>query len=70
MKIFEIYEAWGLINEKANTFSNVAGCKHLQDIGLMEPEHIALYSFKAESWTEAMTIYHEIQGWEPYKPMI
>lgn len=64
----EIYEAWGLPNEMADTFSTVTGCADLKSKGLMD-NSVALYSVRASSWSEAMTIYHEIQGWEPYKPM-
>ncbi len=24
----------------------------------------------AHTWEEAVTIYHDLQGWEPYKPMV
>ncbi len=33
-----------------------------------EPQFIKQV-FEAESWNDAMTQYHEWQGWEPYKPM-
>lgn len=66
----EIYEAWGSINENATCFSTVEGCQDMKMSGIIEEECVPLFSIRAKSWTEAMTLYHEIQGWELYKPFI
>lgn len=58
----EIYTAWG-IKPYANTFvkgkekPNYEDCKDL------------IWTIYARDWNEACTKYHELQGWEPYKPM-
>ena len=37
--------------------------------GSIDPDaEIMLYSFDAETYEEAMSIYHIRQGWAPYKP--
>lgn len=74
-----IYEAWGRVEwdgPYACTFSTVEGCADMLAQGLMndfdDPPNplVPLFSVRAKSWEDAMTIYHEIQGWEPYKPLV
>ena len=36
---------------------------------LLPEEAILKFSFEANTWEEAMQKYHELMGWEKYKPM-
>lgn len=64
-----IYEAWGSIDTGAHTFSTSEGIRDMLSKGMMEEGDEHLFSIRADSWEEAMTIYHEAQGWEPYRPL-
>lgn len=72
-----IYECWAVPEEDqdpdegatALTFTTPENALAMKAKGLMEPGEIPVYSVRADSWDEAMTIHHEVQGWEPYKPM-
>jgi hypothetical protein len=33
-----------------------------------EPGAVLVWSVEAETYNEAMTLYHEYMGWEPYRP--
>lgn len=33
------------------------------------PGHVLLHTIEAPDWVAVMTRYHELMGWEPYKPM-
>ena len=36
---------------------------------LLEPGARLIWTVEATNWVEAMRLYHEFQGWEPYRPM-
>lgn len=36
---------------------------------LLSPSAKLLHTFEADGWEEAMTKYHELMQWEPYKPL-
>jgi hypothetical protein len=36
---------------------------------IMEDATELIWTIEANSWDEACVKYHELQGWEPYKPM-
>lgn len=61
-----IYECWETADGTEISFGSQLG----------EPSELdrvngffARYSVRANSWNEAMQAHHEIQGWEPYKPL-
>lgn len=58
-----VFEAWGSLEHGASMVASPESCAAMAD-----PGDIALFSIRGTSWTEVMTAYHEIQGWEPYKP--
>lgn len=62
-----VFEAWGTIEDGASMISTPENAIALQK--LAGEEEIPLFSIKSASWNEVMTIYHEINGWEPYRPM-
>ncbi len=62
-----VFEAWGTTEHGASMISTSENAIALWK--LSEEEGIPLFSIKSNSWNEVMTIYHEINGWEPYKPM-
>ncbi len=35
---------------------------------VLVPPFKLIFECEAETWTEAMTKWHEFNGWEPYKP--
>lgn len=37
---------------------------------LLDPDATCLHRFEATSLDEAMRHYHELMGWEPYRPML
>lgn len=61
-----IYECWESADGTEISFGGA-------NPGLTERDAVigfhARYSVRAWSWEEAMQAHHEIQGWEPYKPM-
>lgn len=63
-----VFEAWGMFGYAASTISTLDGIRDLQVKGLLYDEEVPLFSIRARSWREAMESYHEVQGWEPYKP--
>jgi hypothetical protein len=66
-----ICECWYHPDDRYNvgiTFTTQENAIELVKNGMIEPGEIAIYSVKADTWAEAMTIHHEIQGYEPYVP--
>lgn len=62
-----IFEAWGTIEDGA---SMITMKDQAAEIALLTDEvTIPLFSIRGTSWNAVMTIYHEINGWEPYRPM-
>lgn len=37
--------------------------------GDLDEDAEAIYSIKAATWEEALSVHHDIQGWTPYVPM-
>ena len=63
-----IYTAWGQ-NGYANTLVPGREPLHFAD-GSIDPDcKEVIWEIHADSWDEACTRYHELQGWEPYVPM-
>ena len=63
-----IFTAWGQ-DGQAHTLH--AGVEQLRLSGgaLMPDCPELIWTIDAETWEEAMAKYHELQGWEPYRPM-
>jgi hypothetical protein len=64
-----VFEAWGTIQHGASLICAQASSPRALKPHLAEPGDIALFSIRGKTWNEVMAAYHEIQGWEPYKPM-
>jgi len=72
-----IYECWAVPEEDQDpeegatsiTFTTRENALSMKTKGQLDPGQIPFYSIRADSWDEAMAIHHEVQGWEPYKPM-
>lgn len=58
------YTVWA--NADRTSLTLCEGVKLRAD--LFEPGLRPVKRFEADSWDEAMTLYHEWMGWEPYKP--
>lgn len=53
-----------------DTFSTEENCKKYLAKGIVISNTAKLiFETEANSWTEAMTKWHEFNGWEPYKEM-
>jgi hypothetical protein len=63
-----VYEAWGAPGYAASTISTQDGMQDMSKRGLFDEGEEPLFSLRAWSWREAMETYHELQGWEPYRP--
>lgn len=63
------YELWGTPDRTSLSFTEANAVEVHKQQGAIEPEAEFIWSVDAESDNEAMTLYHEYMGWEPYKPM-
>jgi hypothetical protein len=64
----EVYTAWGS-DGRANTLMGGEGPPVYAN-GTLQPDCPDLiWRIYATSWDDACRQYHELQGWEPYKPM-
>ena len=62
-----IFEAWGTLEDGA---SMITAKEQAPEIAKISEEPMTpLFSIKGTSWDEVMTVYHEANGWEPYRPM-
>lgn len=68
----EIYEAWEFSDGDVVeiSFSTQSGIQDQRTKGLLSPNAKLLHTVRAKTWEEAMTIHHQLMGWEPYKPMV
>lgn len=59
------YQGWREEDEDSvqDTFSTEENCKKL----LVGNTAKLIFEVEANSWTEAMTKWHEFNGWEPYE---
>lgn len=71
-----VYECWSVPEElmqaddaRSICFSTRKNALSMKAKGQMEPNAIPIYSIRADSWDEAMKAHHEVQKWEPYRPM-
>lgn len=64
------FQAWGPPGGPASCFSTVEGIQDLIRKGLMEQDHVHLYSIQATSYLDAMQQYYRMQDWGEYKPML
>ena len=64
-----VFEAWGTIEHGASMFSTPENARAMRDSICVDQDEIPLFSVKGTSWNEVMTVYHEINGWKPYRPM-
>jgi hypothetical protein len=63
------YELWGTPDRTSLTFSGADAISEYKRQGAIEPEAEFIWAVEADSDNEAMTLYHEHMGWEPYKLM-
>ena len=61
-----IFQAWKSSVGCAIAFF-VAGDK--KNEAALEDDAELLYQIQASTWDDAMQKHHQLQGWEPYKPM-
>ena len=62
-----IYTAWGQ-DGQANTFHPGTERPRFSDGRFQDDCEELIWTIEADTWEEAMTKYHELQGWEPYVP--
>jgi hypothetical protein len=62
------HQVWTSPNGGPHTFV-IAGSEADELLTKGFPGEILVFEFFASSYLEAMNIYHEWQGWEPYKPI-
>jgi hypothetical protein len=63
-----VFTAWGH-GDRASTLIAGEGPPRFAD-GTRFPDCEALvWRIEADSWEDACRRYHELQGWEPYRPM-
>ena len=65
-----IYEVWQVKDGTQVTVSTLEGIEDQRKKGLMPGKWRRLHRFEAENWTAAMTKYHELMGFEPYRPRV
>lgn len=63
------YELWGTPDQTSLTFTGADAISEYKRQGVIEPEAEFIWAVEADSDNEAMALYHEHMGWEPYKPM-
>lgn len=66
--VMSIFTAWGN-DGYAHIFVPGEDVPRFADGAPMEDNLELIWRIEAADWDEAMTRYHELQGWEPYKPM-
>jgi hypothetical protein len=59
------YQLW--VSERSQTFFLAGSEQPLQFA--REDEAVLTWEVEAESYNEAMTLYYEHMGWDPYVPM-
>jgi len=63
-----IYECWQ--GEAELSFMPADHAQHdFLTLDVEDKQMTHIYSLRAESWDEALSFHHEIQGWRPYQPM-
>jgi len=62
------HEVWRNPDDESFEFA-IASQRADEVRGAIAPKSELLHVIYAASWEEAMTAYHEWQGWEPYKPI-
>jgi len=63
-----IYECWQSPSELTLTVTTPDQARQMKASGTLEPDAEPIYSLRG-TWEEAMAAHHEIQDWEPYKPL-
>ena len=59
-----IYSVWG--TEDGSEFTFVEGLDLPWTLAVNSPPQVRLKVFEADSYSDAMKLYYEWQGWEPY----
>jgi hypothetical protein len=68
--MIKVYEAWGQNDESPSVvFGESNAIDEDRKSGVLTSAARLLHRFEAKTWEEAMTIHHELMGWEPYKPI-
>jgi hypothetical protein len=62
------YEAWQDGDGLAVAFAPRDGIQELRDKNLLPEDATLLFSVDADSFEEALAIYHLRMGWEPFRP--
>ena len=57
-------------SESFNSYTITCGGNASDHQDKLEPDAKVIHAFEASSWDEAMTLYHEYMGFEPYKPFV
>ena len=60
------YELWGTPDRTSLSFTDANTIELYKQQGVIEVDAEFIWSVEASSWHEAMTLYHEFMGWEPY----
>lgn len=63
------YELWGTPNRTSLTFTGADAISDYKRQGAIEAGAEFTWAVDADTWNEAMKLYHEYMDWEPYKPM-
>lgn len=64
-----VYEAWGYPEGHENDHESIMVALPSQAEKFADGDMVALYSMRG-TWIEVMRAHHEIQGWQPYEPML
>ena len=63
------YEAWQDPDGLATTFTPRENIQELRDKNLLAPNATLLFSVDADTFEEAMAIFHLRMGYEPFSPI-
>lgn len=63
-----IFTVWGK-DGSAHTVIEGEGPPRFADGTRDDDAAELIWTIEANSWTDAMKRYHELQGWDPYTPM-
>lgn len=62
-----IYEVWGVPEETSRMISTASQCSKFKSDGTIQDQNVALYSIRSKSWSEAISIYDELENMKPEK---
>lgn len=65
------WEVWQQSGHGITTSIDTVGRRavHLAGFDPDDPPPVLIWTFEANTFLEAMVLYHEHMGWEPYRPM-